>query len=157
MRSPAHAAFRAHEALSLADRVLALPPAREHIVRPVPRGQRVVRFALPLALCRPQNRTRHGQGWALGKLKSDVLLCMLSQHGRRATPLPGRPQVLCLRLSSGATDKYADWAKHAIDRLCIAHSGLGFLANDREVDAEIHQWSEPAKPGQGCCVIEVRA
>jgi hypothetical protein len=157
VRAPAHAGFRVDEALARAAEVLSRPPAKAHIVRPVPRGNVVARFALPLALCQPQNRTRHGQAWALGKLKQDVLLCMLSQHGRRSQPLPGRPQVLCLRLSSVATDKYADFAKHAIDRLCVAHSGLGFLINDRDIDAEIHQWCEPAKPGQGCVVIEVRA
>lgn len=149
--------FDVRAAFLQADAVLAAAPARPHIVRPVPRGNRVVRFALPLPLCQPQNRTRHGRAWALGKLKQDVLLCMLSQHGRRSTPLSGRPQVLCLRLSSVATDKYADFAKHAIDRLCVAHSGLGFLTNDRDVDAEIHQWCEPAKPGHGCVVIEVRS
>lgn len=149
--------FRVDEALLLAERVLTLPPARPHIVRPVPRGRVVVRFALPLSLCQPQNRTRHGQPWALGKLKADVLLRMLSQHGRRSEPLPGRPQVLCLRLSSGACDKYADFGKHAIDRLTGKHGGLGFLRDDREADAEIHQWCEPAKRNQGCVVIEVRS
>lgn len=149
-------AFHIDEAFALADRVLASPPARAHIVRPVPRGRLVARWALPLPLCKPQNRTRHGQPWALGKLKEDVLLCMLSQHGRRAQVLVGRPQVLCLRLSSVEPDKYADWCKHAVDRLTAKNRGLGFLRDDRPEDAEIHQYWEPAARGKGCVVIEVR-
>lgn len=149
--------FRVDQALARVDDCLSRPPAREHVVRPEPRGERVARFALPIALCKPQNSTRHGAAWALGKLKKDVLLAMLMQTGRRSAPLPGRPQVLCLRLSSVEPDKYADWAKHAIDRLTVREGGLGFLRDDRPQDAEIHQWWEPAPAGQGCVVIEVRA
>jgi len=42
-------------------RVLSEPSALPRIVRPVPRGDLVARFALPLELCRPQNR-RDGAG-----------------------------------------------------------------------------------------------
>ena len=148
--------FSVADAFALADAVRSAPPARSHIVRPVPRGQLVARFALPLELCKPQNRTRHGQAWALGKLKSSVLLCMLSQHRRQSAPLAGRPQVICLRLSSVEPDRFADWAKHAVDRLCVANSGLGFLRDDRPSDADIHQYWEPAKSGHGAVIIEVR-
>lgn len=147
--------FVISEAFKHADRVLALPPARAHIERPQSRGVLVKRFALPLDLCKPQNRTRHGQAWALGKLKKDIAACLRLQAQQRREPLPGRPQVLCLRLSSVEPDKYADWAKHAIDQLCP--QGLNFLRDDRPQDAEIHQWWEPAPKGAGCVVIEVRA
>jgi len=153
--------FVVRDALAFADHVLSSPPARAHIERPAPRGERWARFALPLEFCKPQNRmARAGTqaaGWAIGKLKESILIAMLLQNGRVREPLPGRPQVLCLRLSSTEPDKYADWAKHAIDRLTVKHRGLGFLRDDRPQDAEIHQWWEPAPRGKGCVVIEVRS
>lgn len=159
MRAPAHSGFRADEAYALAERVLASPPARPHIVRPVPRGRLVARFALPLELCKPMNNVaRSGsQPWALGKMKSDALIVMLGQHGRLSAPLAGVPQVLCLRLSSSEPDKYANWAKNPVDRLLVKNRGLGYLRDDRPTDAEVHEWWEPGPRGKGCVVIEVRA
>jgi hypothetical protein len=152
-----HTPFRVDEALALADDVLSRPPAREHIERPERRGELVARFALPLELCLTTNFTRHGQSWRLGQIKNSTLLCMLVQHGRRREPLPGRPQVVCLRLSSSEPDKYSDWAKVAVDRLTNKNSGLGFLRDDKPSAAEIHQYWEPCPPKKGCVVIEVRA
>jgi hypothetical protein len=149
--------FRVDEALALADDVLSRPPARPHIERPVRRGELVARFALPLELCLTTNFTRHGQAWRLAKLKNDTLLLMLSQCGRAREPLAGRPQVLCLRLSSAEPDKYSDWAKVAVDRLTNKNSGLGFLRDDKPSAAEIHQYWEPCPPKKGCVVIEVRS
>jgi len=157
IRAPASSGFRLDEAFDLVERTLLHPPARPHIVRPALRGERVARFYLPLDLCKPQNRTRHGKAWQLGKMKSDLLFAMLSQHGRRSAPLPGRPQVICLRLSSNEPDAYCDWAKAAVDRLTVNNSGLGFLRDDRPSDAEIIQYWEPAPPKKGCVMIEVRA
>jgi hypothetical protein len=148
------------DALSFAESLLARPPAEPWITRPEPHGEIVARFVLPLELCQPQNRTRHGQSWQLGKLKRDVYLCLLAQNGPQRAPLPGRPQVLCLRLSSGPCDAYADWAKHAIDALCVPKGrrthGLGYLRDDGPRDIDLQQWWEPAKRGEGFCYIEIR-
>jgi len=148
-------------------RVLSEPSALPRIVRPVPRGDLVARFALPLELCRPQNR-RDGAGpaWALAKVKSQLAQLMatqwLRQRGGVETPLPGRPQVLCLRFSSVEPDGYADWAKAAIDVLTLRRSRarsrvhrLGIIVDDRPSCAEVVQWWEPAKPGAGGVLVQV--
>lgn len=108
--------------VSLADSTLAQPPALARIVRPVPRGVRVARFGLPLELCKPQNaRDGSRRPWVLARTKSQLSQLMAAQwlqhRDGRALPLPGRPQVLCLRLSSREPDAYSDWAKAAIDIL----------------------------------------
>jgi len=161
VKAPEFRSFDVAAALAQADAVLSRPPAKAHIIRPELRGVRVARFALPLELCKPMNQVaRRGTqqaGWALGKMKNDALLCMLGQRGRATAPLPGRPQVICLRLSSVEPDKYSDWAKNPIDRLLVKHRGLGFLRDDRPEDAEIHQYWEPAPVRKGCVVIEVRS
>lgn len=41
------------ELLERAERILAAPPGRPHIVRPPALGDRLVRCVLPLELCRP--------------------------------------------------------------------------------------------------------
>jgi hypothetical protein len=153
--------FRVDEALALADDVLSRPPARSHIERPVKRGELVARFALPLELCKPMNRvaTKGAQnaGWRLGKMKSDALLLMLSQHGRRREPLPGRPQVLCLRISSSRPDPFSNWQKNAVDRLRADSRGLGFIRDDRGDFIDERAWWEPGPRSGGCVVIEVRS
>lgn len=158
----APAVFRESEAFSLVDAVLAAPPARAHIVRPEPRGVLVARFALPLDLCKPMNRiARRGTqnaGWALGEMKETTFLRMYGQHARRDQPLPGRPQVLCLRLSSSEPDKYSDWQKNPVDRLrATPKLGLGFIVDDRPSCVDLHAWWEPGPRGNGCVVIEVRS
>jgi hypothetical protein len=148
--------------LAFADRTLSAPPARSHIVRPVPRGDLVARFALPLELCRPQNR-RDGAGpaWALAKTKAQLAQVMatqwLRQRGGIETPLTGRPQVLCLRFSSVEPDGYADWAKAAVDILTSRGRGhrLGIIVDDRPSCADVVQWWEPAKPGAGGVLVQV--
>jgi len=140
--------------------VFAHPPAKAHIVRPTPRGELVARFWLPLELCAPMNRiARRGTqaaGWALGKMKTDAFRLMAAQHARRKAPLPGRPQVLCLRLSSVEPDKYADWQKNPVDRLRDDDKGLRFIVDDRPSCIDLHAWWEPAKRGDGCVLIDVR-
>lgn len=147
------------EMLAEAERLLALPPKHPWIDRPAPRGDLVARFVLPLELCQPQNRTRHGKPWALGKLKQDVYLCLLTQRGPRESALDGRPQLRCCRFSSSQCDACSDWAKHAIDALCRPRGrrrhGLGFLRDDRPKDVDVRQWWEPAPAGKGFCLLEV--
>lgn len=165
--------FDPRASLAIADAILREPPTRGHIERPTLRGEVVARFALPLALLQPQNRTRHGAGWALGKLKRDVFSAMAAQHRPRREPLPGRPQVLCVRFSSVEPDAYADWAKHAVDVLCaplpaLTREGkprrhgtrhrLGLIRDDKPSSAEVRCWWEPLARtmGRGFGVIEVR-
>ncbi len=158
MKQPS-AAFRVSDAFALTDAVLAAPPARLHIVRPEPRGTCVARFGLPLEFCQPMNRiARRGTqaaGWALAKYKSDLFALMASQHRRRESPLPGRPQVLCMRVSSLEPDKYSDWQKNPVDRLRADSKGLGFIVDDRPSCVDLHAWWEPGPRGNGCVLIEV--
>lgn len=155
--------FDWREAWVRAETVLSGPPAIARIQRPVPRGERVARFVLPLELCPTTNRTRHSRPGQHARAKGAILGLMQAQARlfRVREPLPGRPQVLCLRLSSVEPDAYSDWAKMAIDTLCVPSGrrkeGLGYLRDDRPADAEIVQWWEPAKRGEGLVYIEIRS
>lgn len=154
-RAPASGArpFSREEAasfLAFADEVLSRPPARPWIERHEGRGELILRFALPLALAAPQNRSRHAQGWQLARERSAVLAAMagqlVQQHagadgvcrsplawcrdGRAVrpmlrTPLPGRPQVRAVRFSSVFADDLANWAKVPIDVLRVPRMRAG--------------------------------
>jgi hypothetical protein len=144
------------DALSRADAILAAPPARAHVVRVKPAGALVVRFVLPLDCCEPQNRTRHGKPWVLGKLKERIGLLMFVQaQGFSRHTLPGRPVVRCVRFSSVEPDKYNDGFKFAIDRLTKNKGGLGFIRDDRPADCDVHQTWEYAPPKHGFGLVEV--
>jgi hypothetical protein len=147
------------DALNRADAILAAPPARSHIERVRPKGALVRRFVLPLRLCQPQNRTRLAQKWALGKLKNELNLVMRAQCRPWKVPLPGRPFVRCVRFSNTEPDKYSDWAKQAVDRLCQStkrrKDGLGILRDDRPSDVDLHQEWNYVKRGEGFCLVEV--
>lgn len=132
-------------------RTLIHPPARANIQRVEPVGKLVERFVLPLSYCQPQNRT-HGKTWMLAKLKRQCLGVMFPQlEVRRTSPLPGRPQVLCVRFSSVEPDKYNDSFKVAVDRLKELH----LIVDDSPRYVDLHQWWEPAPPKLGSCLIEV--
>jgi hypothetical protein len=145
------------ELLERADATLVRAQQYDHIERVAGRGQLVQRFVLPLSCCLPQNRTRHGQAWKLAKLKQNTFRRMWIQNGGRVleAPLPGRPMVRCVRFSSVEPDKFSDWAKIPVDRLCCGKNRLRYLRDDRPSDAEIIQWWEPAPRGAGFCLIEV--
>lgn len=144
------------DALNRADTILAAPPARDHLVRTKPVGFLVQRFVLPLELCLPQNRTRHGSAWMLGKVKEQLGLLMFAQaRGGRSKPLDGRPYVRCVRFSSSEPDKYNDGFKAAVDRLTAKRDGLGYLRDDRPSDCEVDQSWEYAPPKQGFGLVEV--
>lgn len=152
------------EALARAESVLSEPPAVSRIQRPERRGELVQRFVLPLTLCPTTNRTRHTIAWQHARDKAHLLTCLRSQMRgllRAEAPLPGRPQVLCMRLSTVEPDVYSDWAKRAVDALCVPAArrkdGLGFLRDDRPKDIELVQWWEPAKRGEGFVYIEIRS
>lgn len=155
--------FDWREALVRAEAVLSEQPAVARIQRPVPRGNLVQRFALPLELCPTTNRTRHSRPGEHAKTKRQILGLLQAQarQFRLREPLAGRPQVLCLRLSSVEPDVYSDWAKMAVDALCVPagrrKEGLGYLRDDRPKDAEVVQFWEPAKRGEGLVYIEIRS
>lgn len=155
--------FDWRSSLVVARRVLEQPPAQSHIERPERRGSLVQRFALPLSCCPTTNRTRHSRPGQQEKTKK-LILAMLQVQARSfrtMEPLPGRPQLLCMRLSSVEPDAFSDWAKMAVDLLCLPSGrrkeGMGYLLDDRPKDAEVRQWWEPAKRGSGFVYLEVRA
>lgn len=155
-------AFDRHTAMAFALDALSRPPAHPSIERPALRGELVARFVLPLRLCPPTNRTRGRAGWAQAKTKAEAWQMLLAQAGFRVRkePLPGRPQVICVRFSPVECDPSSDWAKIPIDLLCIPKGrqkhGLGFLPGDKWSETRSHQRWEPAPRGQGCVYIEVR-
>lgn len=157
--------------LERSESILRAPPAKPWIVRPVPRGERVCRFVLPLELCKPTNATRQRPGWAQGKDKAELWSMMLGQAGGlRGEVLPGRPQIICVRFSQIESDPCADWAKAAVDHLRFWREkrhkigrkivvtkvrGLGFIEDDRGSRIELSQHWEPSKRGEGFVYIEV--
>lgn len=152
------APWRADTAMARALALLAAPPARPHIVRPEPRGDLVQSFVLPLELCPTLNAFAEWPAWRRKKCKDNALAVMLRQAlRRRPTPLPGRPQVLAVRLSSTEPDRDSGWCKVPVDRLTVKRGGLGIIADDRPSAIDLVHWWEPAKKGQGCVVVEVRA
>jgi len=142
--------FSIREANTVATTILLQPPLG-HVARVEPVGQLIERFFLPLSLVQPQNRT-HGKTWMLGKMKAECLVLMRAQLSTRPTsPLPRRPQVLCVRFSTTEPDKYNDGFKVAVDRL----KDLGLIVDDSPRYIDLHQWWEKAPRGKGCGLIEV--
>lgn len=160
-KSPPVFGFDWRSCIHRADVALALPSPVEHIERPIYRGQSIARFAFPLELCPTTNRTRHSRPGQHTKVKR-CLLAMMQKQSRsiRGDLLSGRPQVLAVRFSSVEPDAYSDWAKMPIDLLCVPSGrrkmGMGYLREDRPKDAEVRQWWEPAKQGEGFVYMEVR-
>jgi hypothetical protein len=112
-------------------------------------------------------RTRGATGWSQGEIKAKVgQLMLLQANGRALAPLGGRPQVICRRFSHTETDPTSDWGKIPVDKLCVPTKrkktskrsvpGLGYLVNDKGSVIELHQIWEPAPPGEGCVIIELR-
>lgn len=137
--------FSVARCLASARNALRVPPQKAHIVRPEFAGVLVVEFVLPLHLCKTTNRTRFQQ----------------TKHMRRAVCLPGRPQVLAVRFSRGEPDRYADWAKAAIDVLTAPdkkqRERLNIIQDDRPSAADVHQWREPLPAGEcGFVYLQVR-
>lgn len=146
------APFSVRDAFSRANDILGKLPAVPHIERPTPIGNCRVRFALPLSLLPTGNAMRHGKPWALARLKNQCLSLMRSQLPTRLElPLPGRPQVLCVRFSSVEPDKYNDGFKVAVD--CLVK--LGLLVDDAPKFVDLHQWWEPAAPKCGFGIVEL--
>lgn len=155
-------------AMRLAIAALEAPPTRPWIERVAPVGDLMIRFVLPLELCPPTNRTRHGQGWQLAKIKKRAHALMLAQAIRRmgpaiftsgCPPLPGRPLVRCIRFSAVAPDALANFAKIPVDILCArtarAKARLSIIRDDKPSAAKVVEWWEPAPKGSGCVLVEV--
>lgn len=162
--------FDARAALACADAILRDPPARSWIVRMKPEGRLVVRFALPLELCEPQNKRRFAPAWAMSQKRSDILMLFQAQLGGRlpADPLPGRPIVECTRFSSRAPDATANSFKLAVD--CLSPSrvrryngvprkipGIGLIVDDNQDVCDVREKWEyaAARSGFAAGVIEV--
>jgi hypothetical protein len=142
--------FSFREAGELSLKIMFKPPLG-HTPRVEPRGNLVERFLLPLSLVQPQNRT-HGKTWMLGQMKSQCLSVMRAQLVTRAkSPLPGRPQVLCVRFSTTEPDKYNDGFKVAVDRL----KDFGLIEDDSPRCIDLQMWWEKAPRGQGFGLIEL--
>jgi len=130
-------------------------------------GEEEACFILPLSLAKPQNQMlapgMAGVNWKLAKYKKAVWDAMRMQAAPRREPLPGRPQVLCVRFSIREPDKYADWAKTAVDKLCPprmragrAIPGLNFLVDDSPKHADVSQlWWNVSKRADECVIVRV--
>jgi hypothetical protein len=151
-KTPAFTRDDVSRLLARADDILSQPPAKPWIDRHHGRGERVLRFVLPLALAAPQNRSRHAEGWMLARQRASVLAAMAGQlagqlqhpdgtvHGTARwcangrgllmmfpVPLAGRPQVRAVRFSSVAPDATAAWHKTAVDVLRTPRTRAGRL------------------------------
>ncbi len=157
MKNPRFVLFNAAEAMAMAADVLSRPPAKAHIVRTVGRGRLVRRFALPLALCPTTNATRHAPKGQNARTKADITTVWLVQtKGQtRREPLPGRPQILCIRFSSREPDAYSDGFKMAIDRLMRGPGRFGYLRDDSPSACDIVQRWEKAPAGKGFAILEI--
>jgi hypothetical protein len=76
-------------------------------------------------------------------------------------PLKGRPQVLCLRLSTCEPDAYSNWSKVPVDLLTLPSIrkplGMSVITDDRPALCEVVEWWEPGPKSGGGCVFEVRS
>ena len=160
--------------LATADRILQGPVTRPHIVRPVPHGDLVARFALPLELCKPTNQTRRGLDWQFAKTRLQIRSLFQMQEFmnrkrlRSPAPLGGRPQILCCRFSPSEPDAFADWAKSAVDCLgvdstrrnpktgAVVHvTRMNYIVDDAPAHVDLRQWAEKCKRDESCVTIEV--
>ena len=163
------------EWLATATRILQGPITRPHLVRPMPHGDVVARFVLPLSLAKTTNSTRRGQDWMFAKTRGEIRALfqmqeLMSRHRVRSpAPLGGRPQILCCRFSPNEPDSFADWAKSAVDCLGVdvnrrnpktgkvVHvERMNYIVDDSPKNVDLHQWAEKCKRSEGCVLIELR-
>ncbi len=165
-RRKAPAPFSVPDCLRRADETLAGPCAG-HMPRVAGRGVRLHRFILPLELAQTTNARFHQKAWALATQKQRVFDFMFRQHPFiRPAPLPGRPQILCVRFSVKEPDALNDAAKMAIDCLTMPRPpkraggrkklGLGLIQDDAPRYVEIAPaWWERAGQRCGFQLLEV--
>lgn len=148
------------ELLNRSAEKLDAPPGKDWIVRPEPVGALVAEFAVPSRLCPTTNQTRHLPGYMMANMKKALWRIMSEQCEPFASPLPGRPQVICVRFGKNEVDPYSDWAKFPIDMLCCEGGRankhrLGILSEDRGSAANISQHWEPGPASGGWCYIAI--
>lgn len=170
--------------LAMADATLSSPPRWPWVERHAGKGERVLRFALPLALVPTEDcGRRNAAPWKYARARTSVLATMAGQLVAQATarglrigccadgrairptwwrPLTGRPMVRAIRFSSVAPDAGSGWQKVAIDCLLLprVHAGkrtaaLGVLIDDRPSLLEVREWCEYAPRGAGGALVEV--
>lgn len=157
------------------------PHPVERIKRPEPRGQLAERFFLRLTDAKLRNSLRHEKAWQAKEARSEMIKLLRAQISQEYyAPCEGRPQVLCYRYSTTEPDYGSNWSKLAVDCLQpggvrtitapktdafgrhhnvvrkVPYGGLGVIASDRPAECEVVEAWEPAKRGEGFCVIEVR-
>ncbi len=159
--------FSVSGTLARAAEILANPPAKAHIVRQPAAGELLHRLAIPLRLCKPQNRKAKAAPWEFSATRKALLqLLSLQLGGVPHAPLKGRPVVQCIRFSARAPDAFADSFKTPIDCLCPSRvrkhkgraqrvPGIGLIADDRPEACDVRQRWEYAPAGAGFCVIDV--
>jgi len=156
---------------AIAKAILAAPPADALIERPAIVGSFVWGCVVPAELCLPTNQFKRTNRWACEKTYNRILEVMRQQldFHVRDKPLPGRPRVHVVRLTSKAPDVTADWSKFPVDaivkpmcqrsrkdgRIIRQRDGLGFLRDDNRRDSDIRTWWEPAPRGVGIVVLEI--
>lgn len=158
------------------------PHSVERIRRFEACGRPISIFVFPLDELKPRDRVRKEKAWQAKSDREKVLRRMRLQFVRSESmvlPLPGRPIVRCIRYSSVEPDSTAGWGKVAVDCLQpsgvrtvtktvkhphghdvklsrkVPYEGLGIIRNDRPAECEVVEWWEPAKRGDGFCVVEV--
>lgn len=152
--------------LQFAHNTLANPPTRPYIERVSMAGKLVAEFILPLELCEPQNRKTRAAAWVHASKAKRTFEVMAAQLPKPKQPLPGRPQVRCIRFSSVQPDKFNDGCKVAVDRLCChvprivkgkpSHNlKLGLIVDDNPKHADVSQTWEYAPPGKGFVYLAV--
>jgi hypothetical protein len=158
-RKPKTPAKRPHKRPPLRLREMHEHWYRAPVEPPKESGPCVHRFFLPISLCQRQDARLKVIGWKAAKMKRDVTGYLRMQCHPLEKPLEGRPLVRCIRFSSVEPDKYADWAKLAVDCLCAPNkrspNRLNIIKDDAPKFAEIEQIWRKAKPGEGFVVIEV--
>lgn len=157
--------FSRAEAIELAERILAAPPARDFIQRPALLPHVVFRAVVPAELCLEANKLATGVMqrcyWKLGKLKAELWSELSSQSipwlkYRPWWPLDldHRPQVIAVKFSSHSNDAGSNPGKAAIDMLTVrkllnakeqryTEHRLGIIRDDRRSEAEQISWWEP--------------
>ena len=145
------------------------PPRGQFAERPsLPEGEPVAEFLLPLSVCVPRNRCRKAQAWQESQRRAELARIMGAQwrlqqrHVTARLPLPGRPVVAALRVSTVQPDVGANWAKQAIDLLVVrrvtgkrTYGLLGVITDDRPATCRQLHWWEQGKRGKGYVWIRI--
>ena len=167
--------FDYHAALTRADSILSVPPARAFIERPRRLPTLVFRVAIEASLCLEANKLATGRmqrnPWILGAIKDEIWFALGQQSVRWLryrcywpfVELDGvRPQVIATKFSARPPDVGANPAKAAIDMLQKAtredqKHRLGVILRDSpDCVQQFHGWEFQHQCEQPFVLIEVR-